>query len=159
MTERTDFVSQIPTPQLDPLRVGEVMGQDAFTQGDWVLLRLWENRPSKVICLHENLIYVEQVEREGFVDSLVHYPQELGYPLDHRFWSQHQKRCYALCHLEPKLVRRWQRDSPDFVNKVSDLEVFCWGVITSVIALVVSRVWLHCQALGSFLTEGESILP
>ena len=96
MKERNGFAEQIPIPKLDPLLVGEVMGIDAFSEGDWVLLRYWENKPTKVTRVQANFVFVGLEEGETFEDSYVHfYPEELGYPLDHRFGASIRKN--AIC--------------------------------------------------------------
>lgn len=137
MSERTSFANQIPIPKLDPLLMGEVMGTDAFTEGDWVLLRFWENKPTKVTRLQHNFVCVALEGGEDFVDTLVHfYPEELGYPLDHRFWSNHQKGCYLRCHVDPKLLTRWPSEPSNPLAKDKTSKLCALGLFLSLIALV-----------------------
>lgn len=137
MTDRNHFASQIPTPSLDPLQVGEVMGFDAFSEGDWVLLRFWENRPTKVTRLQHNFVYVALDEEEDFVGTFVHfYPEELGYPLDHRFWSTYQKRCYLRCHVDPKLLKKWTSQSSNPLDQDKSKKLCALGIFLSLIVLV-----------------------
>ncbi|ABW31440.1 hypothetical protein [Acaryochloris marina] len=159
MNERNGYAKLIPTPQLDPLLMGEVMGSDAFIEGDWVLLRYWDNRPTKVTRVQQNFLYVGLEVGETFEDALVHfYPEELGYPLDHRFWSQRQKQCYLRCHLDPALLRRWDRNSHVFVGKDTDLNVFLLCALASVIILAVSGFWLHYQVFWGLSDVGGNAL-
>ena len=151
MSERTSFANQIPTPKLDPLLMGEVMGSDAFSEGDWILLRSEENRPTKVICCHHDLIFVDHGEGEKFEDTLIpHYPEDLGYPLDHRFWSRHQKQCYLQCHIDGDLLQRWHGNTHGNVGRDTELKVFLLCVLASVIALAVSGLWMHYQLFRGF---------
>lgn len=148
MKERNGFAEQIPIPKLDPLLMGEVMGIDAFSEGDWVLLRYWENKPTKVTRVQANFVFVGLEEGETFEDSYVHfYPEELGYPLDHRFWSKHQKKCYLRCHLDQNLIQRWEGKPKVFLGKATELKVFFLCALTSVVALAVSGLWMHYQLL------------
>lgn len=137
MNECNGFEKQLPTPKLDPLLVGEVMGSDAFFVGDWVLLRSEENKPTKVTSCHHDLIFVDQGMGENFEDSLVHfYPEQLGYPLDHRFWSNHQKRCYLRCYVDPQLLTRWNSQSSNLLEKDGTKKLCFLGILLSLIALV-----------------------
>ena len=137
MSDCQSFASHIPTPSLDPLYVGEVMGTDAFLEGDWVLLRLWENRPTKVTHVHQSSICVALEGGEDFVDTLIHfYPDELGYPLDHRLWSEHQKQYYLLCHTDLKLRNRWVANSSAAVGQNRTEKLWVLGFFLSLIPLL-----------------------
>ena len=151
MSEYGDFNHHLPAPKLDPLRVGEVMGSDAFTVGDWVLLRKEENKPGKVTSLHQDFIFVDQELGKGFEDFLVnYYPAELGYPLDHRFWSLHQKKSYLRCHFDRRLLNRWEKTSRVF-DPISDvLKAFLIGAMVSIFALMILGFWLYDKISGRF---------
>ena len=137
MIEYSDFNHQIPTPKLDPLFMGEVMGADSFSEGDWVLLRSEENKPMKVTCCHHDLIFVDHGAGDKFEDSLVNfYPEELGYPLDHRFWSSHQKRCYLRCYIDPQLNTRWKALSSTPLEQEKTKQLCFLGLFLSLIALL-----------------------
>lgn len=136
MSEYSDFNNQIPTPKLDPLLIGEVMGTDAFSEGDWVLLRSEENKPVKVTCCHHDLIFVDHGVGEKFEDSFIHhYSQDLGYPLDHRFWSNHQKRCYLRCYVDPQLLTQWKGQSSNLLEQDRPKKLCFLGILLSLIAL------------------------
>lgn len=146
MSDYSDFTNHIPTPKLDPLSVGEIMGTDAFSEGDWVLLRYWDNRPTKVTQVQDNFVYVGLDGGETFEDAFVHfYPEELGYPLDHRFWSKHQQKCYLRCHIDRNLIRQWDGNSQVFVEKDTEFKVFLLSVFAGIVALAVSGLWMHYQ--------------
>ena len=128
MNVRNGFAPQIPTPKLDPLLVGKVMGVTAFSEGDWVLLRYWDNTPTKVKQIQHNFIYVGLEGEETFGDTLIHfYPEELGYPLDHRFWSKHQKQCYLKCHMDRTLLHRWEGKPQVIRLRGSEWKIFDIG--------------------------------
>lgn len=156
MNEYRNFNYQLPTPKLDPLHVGEIMGSDAFSIGDWVLLRIWENKPVKVTSLDQGLIFIDQAMEEGFENTLVYfYPEELGYPLDHRFWSSHQSRCYLRCHYDRKLLKRRQKMPKVLAYIASTFEPFLVGGMVSVFALMILGYWLYEQVFGR-LVSAES---
>lgn len=149
MSEYSNFNSHIPTPKLDPLHVGEVMGSDAFSVGDWALLRKEENKPVKVTSLHQDFIFVDQLMEEGFEDFLVQrYPEELGYPLDHRFWSLHQKQSYLRCHFDRKLLNRRQKTSKVFGHISDVLKAFLIGAMVSIFALIILGFWSYYKISG-----------
>lgn len=146
VSESNGFTKQIPILKLDPLRVGEVMGSDAFSIGDWVLLRYWENKPTRVTQVQQHFIYVDLQEGENSEDTMAHfYPEELGYPHDHRFWSKHQKQCYLRCHFDRKLLERWEGNTQVFVGTGVEWKVFLLCILVSVIALIFSGLWMHYQ--------------
>lgn len=158
MSDRHDFPHPLPSPKLDPLCVGEIIGTDAFSEGDWVLLRFWDNKPTKVTRVQQNFVYVGLEGGENFEDTLVHfYPEELGYPLDHRFWSKHQKQSYLQCHLDPTLLRRWEGNSQIFGESGLEWKVFILGVLTSIIALAVAGLWMHYQVFRG-LSDGMEVV-
>lgn len=149
MSEYSDFNNQIPIPKLDPLRVGEVMGSDAFSVGDWALLRTWENKPVKVTSLHQDLIFVDRGRGESLEDTRVnHHPEELGYPLDHRFWSLHQKQSYLRCHFDRKLLNRWEKTSNVFGHISDALKAFLIGAMVSIFALIILGFWSYYKISG-----------
>ncbi|KAI9129640.1 hypothetical protein [Acaryochloris sp. CCMEE 5410] len=149
MSEYGDFNNHIPTPQLDPLRVGEVMGSDAFSVGDWALLRTWENKPVKVTSLHQDLIFVDRGRGESLEGTLAnHYPSELGYPLDHRFWSLHQKKSYLRCHFDRRLLKRWEKTSKVFDHISDVLKAFLVGAMVSIFALMIFGFWSYNKISG-----------
>lgn len=136
MSEYGEFTNHIPTPQLNPLRVGEVMGAKAFSEGDWVLLRSWDNKPVKVTECHQDFVFVDEGMNENFEETFAHfYPEELGYPLDHRFWSLHQKQSYLRCHFDRRLLNRWEKSPNACLRRVTNLQGFCLGFWLSVIVL------------------------
>ena len=149
MSKYGNFNHHLPSPKLDPLRVGEVMGSDAFSVGDWVLLRTWENKPVKVTSLHQDLVFVDQGMGESFEDTLVkYYPDELGYPLDHRFWSLHQKQSYLRCHFDRKLLNRWEKTSKVFGHISDALKAFLIGAMVSIFALMIVGFWSYYKISG-----------
>lgn len=152
MIEYSDFNNQIPSPKLDPLLMGEVMGADAFSEGDWVLLRSEENKPMKVTCCYHDLIFVDHGAGDKFEDSFVHfYPEELGYPLDHRFWSKHQKRCYLRCYVDPQLHIRWKALSSTQLEQDKTKKLCILGLFLSLIALF-SKVFDYIARVYSVST-------
>lgn len=152
MIEYSDFNNQIPSPKLDPLLMGEVMGADAFSEGDWVLLRSEGNKPTKVTCCHHDLIFVDHGAGDKFEDSFIHlYPEELGYPLDHRFWSSHQKRCYLRCYVDPQLHTRWQAMSSIQLEQEKTKKLCFLGLFLSLIALF-SKVFDYIARVYSVST-------
>ncbi|MGR3279243.1 hypothetical protein ACSYAD_29695 [Acaryochloris marina NIES-2412] len=142
MNEYSDFNNQIPTPKLDPLLMGEVMGADAFSEGDWVLLRSEENKPTKVTVCRQDFVFVDQGTGESFKNTLVkYYPEELGYPLDHRFWSLHQKQSYLRCHFDRRLLERWEGAPKNCFRRFHSLKAFYLGIMISVIVLKILGFW------------------
>ena len=149
MNEYSDFNNQIPTPKLDPLLMGEVMGADAFSEGDWVLLRSEENKPTKVTVCRQDFVFVDQGTGESFKNTLMkYYPEELGYPLDHRFWSLHQKQSYLRCHFERKLLNRWEKTSKVFGHISDALKAFLIGAMVSIFALMIVGFWSYYKISG-----------
>jgi hypothetical protein len=82
--------------KIDPYKVGEVLGKEAFQVGDWVIIRSSENRPARVkrLNLESNVCVILGEESNPVHGYSYHYYSDLGYPIDCEFWSEYQKGQY-----------------------------------------------------------------
>ncbi len=101
---------------LDPYRIGEVLGSAAFNPGDRVVILSDGNEPGIVRC--RNLDFPQYIwvisivilndQNDSVYAEFNYDARDLGYPLHRDLWSQTQRECYEKCHTETWLRYRWE---------------------------------------------------
>ena len=99
--------------QLDPYLVGSIVGAEAFSPGDLIVITKENNYPGKVRHRRENTARPIRVilgdESDDVYGEAYYDAKDLGYPLSQKFWSQNQLQWYKRCHTERWLLQRWNK--------------------------------------------------